>query len=52
MRIVRHWSRLPGKVIDTPPLEVCKARLEGALSNLIYSKLSLMMAGGVKLDDL
>ncbi|KAK4816809.1 hypothetical protein QYF61_023496 [Mycteria americana] len=35
MRVVRHWSRLPREVVDAPPLAVFKARLDGALSNLV-----------------
>jgi len=35
MRVVRHWNRLPGEVMDTPSLEVLKVRLDGALSNLM-----------------
>ncbi|KFM05120.1 hypothetical protein AS27_03742, partial [Aptenodytes forsteri] len=35
MRVVRHWHRLPREVVDAPSLEVFKARLDGALSNLI-----------------
>ena len=35
MRVVRHWHRLPGEVVDAPSLEVFKARLDGALSNLV-----------------
>ncbi|KFP96565.1 hypothetical protein N329_11800, partial [Haliaeetus albicilla] len=35
MRMVRHWNRLPREVVDAPSLEVFKARLDGALSNLI-----------------
>ena len=35
MRVVKHWRRLPGEVVDAPSLETFKARLEGALSNLI-----------------
>ncbi|KAK4818824.1 hypothetical protein QYF61_019861 [Mycteria americana] len=34
MRMVRHWNRLPREVVDAPSLEVFKARLDGALSNL------------------
>ncbi|KFW73073.1 hypothetical protein AS28_03573, partial [Pygoscelis adeliae] len=35
MRVVRHWNRLPREVVDVPSLEVFKARLDGALSNLV-----------------
>ncbi|KFV41143.1 hypothetical protein N341_01338, partial [Tyto alba] len=35
LRVVRHWNRLPRKVVSAPSLEVFKARLDGSLSNLI-----------------
>ncbi|KFZ61086.1 hypothetical protein N321_04552, partial [Antrostomus carolinensis] len=35
VRVVRHWNRLPKEVVDAPSLEVLKARLDEALSNLI-----------------
>jgi len=35
IEIVRHWNRLPREVVDTPPLETLKVRLDQALSNLI-----------------
>ncbi|KFR08614.1 hypothetical protein Y956_00978, partial [Nipponia nippon] len=34
-RVVRHWYRLPREVVDAPSLEVFKARLDGALSNMV-----------------
>lgn len=35
MRVVRQWNRLPKEVVDTPSLELFKARLDGALRNLV-----------------
>ncbi|KFR05653.1 hypothetical protein Y956_02773, partial [Nipponia nippon] len=35
MRVVNHWNRLPREMVDAPSLETFKARLDGALSNLI-----------------
>ncbi|KFP90454.1 hypothetical protein N311_01475, partial [Apaloderma vittatum] len=35
LRVVRPWNRLPREAVDAPSLEVFKARLDGALSNLI-----------------
>ena len=35
MRVVRCWNRLPREVVDAPSLEVFKARLDGALGNLV-----------------
>ncbi|KFQ40647.1 hypothetical protein N332_01576, partial [Mesitornis unicolor] len=35
VRVVRHWHRLPRKVVDAPSLEVFKARLDRALGNLV-----------------
>jgi len=35
MRVVNHWNRLLREAVDAPSLEVFKARLDGALSNLV-----------------
>jgi len=50
-RAVKHWNGLPREVVKAPSLETFKARLDGALSNLTYLKMSLLTAG-VGLDDL
>ena len=52
VRVVRHWNGLPREFVDAPSLAVFKARLDGALGNLVWWKVSLPMAGGVELDDL
>ncbi|KFR03364.1 hypothetical protein Y956_15427, partial [Nipponia nippon] len=35
VKVVRQWNRLPREVVDSPSLKVFKARLDGALSNLV-----------------
>ncbi|KFR16808.1 hypothetical protein N306_13786, partial [Opisthocomus hoazin] len=35
MRVMRHWNRLPREAVDAPSLQVFKAMLYGALSNLV-----------------
>ena len=47
MRVVKPWPRLPREVVDAPSLETFKIRLDGALRNLIYLKMSLLTAGGL-----
>jgi len=51
MRVVRPWPRLPREAVTAPSLAVLKARLDGALSTLGWWKMSLLMAGGLELDD-
>jgi len=52
MRVVKHWHRLPREAVAALSLAVFKARLDGALSNLVWWKMSLLMAGGLEPDDL
>jgi len=52
MGVVRHWPRLPREAVAALSLEVLKARLDGALSNLVWWKRSLPMAGGLDVGDL
>jgi len=35
MRVLKHWHRLPREAVDAPSLAVFKARLDGALSNVV-----------------
>ena len=35
VRVVRHWNRLPREAVDALSLEAFKARLDGAVSNLV-----------------
>jgi len=35
MRVVKHWHGLPREAVAAPSLAVFKARLDGALSNLV-----------------
>lgn len=54
MSMVRHWRRLSREDVDAASLEVLfKARLDGALSNLIYRKeVSLPISELLELGDL
>jgi len=47
MRVVKHWHRWPREVVEAPSLETFKARLDGALSNLVWLKMSLLTAGAL-----
>jgi len=52
LRVVRHWPRLHREAVAVPSLALFKARLDGALSNLVWWKVSLPMTGGLEQDDL
>jgi len=45
MRVMKHWNKLPREVVEAPFLEIFKARLDGALSNLVWLKMSLLTPG-------
>jgi len=47
MRVVKHWNGLPREVVDAPSLETFQARLDGALSSLVWLEMSLLTAGGL-----
>ncbi|KFO96102.1 hypothetical protein N300_11193, partial [Calypte anna] len=34
-RMVRQWKRLPSEAVDAPSLKLFKAKLHGALNNLV-----------------
>jgi len=42
--VVKHWNRLPREVVEAPSLVTFKIRLDGALSNLVCLKMSLLTA--------
>jgi len=46
VRVVKPWHRLPTEVVNAPSLETFKVRLDGALSNLVKLKMSLLIVGG------
>jgi len=50
--VVKHWPRLPREAVAALSLAGFKARLHGALSNLVWWKMSLLMSGGLDPDDL
>ncbi|KFR13887.1 hypothetical protein N306_00439, partial [Opisthocomus hoazin] len=35
LKVVKQWNRLPREAVEAPSLETFKARLDGALSNLV-----------------
>jgi len=50
VRVLRSWHRFPREAVAAPSLAVLKARLDGALSTLVWWKGSLPVAGGLELD--
>jgi len=47
MRMEKPCNGLPREVVDAPSLGTFQTRLDGALSNLIQCKMSLLMVGGL-----
>ena len=50
--VVRPWHRLPREAVGAPSLETFKDGLDGVLGSLVWWEVSLLMVGGLKLDDL
>jgi len=50
--VLRPWHRLPREAVAAPSLAVFEARLDVALSNLAWWKVSLPVVGGLELDNL
>jgi len=46
IRVVRPWHRLPREAVAAPSLAVFKARLDGALSNLVWWRCPCSWQGG------
>jgi len=45
VKVVKHWKRFPREVVDAPSLETFQVGLDGALSNLNWWRMSLLIAG-------
>ena len=35
LRVMQHWNKLPREVVDSPPLEIFRTRLEKVLCSLL-----------------
>jgi len=44
---VKYWNGSPREAGDAPSLEIFKARLDWALSNVGWLEMSLLRAGGL-----
>lgn len=51
MKVVKHWNRLL-KVVIFPSMEPFIFVFDRPLSNLMLSKMSLLIAGGIGQDEL
>ncbi len=52
MRVVRHWNRMHREAVCVPFLKLLKAKLDGALGNLVWWVATLPTAGGLELDGI
>lgn len=43
MTVIKHWSRLPRKMVDASFLETFKVRPDKSLSNLVWLRMSLLI---------
>lgn len=46
VKMLKHWGRLPREIVDALSLEVLKASLGGAWSNMVLWKVSMPMGRG------
>ena len=44
LRVMEHWNRLPGEVVDSPSLEIFKTHLDKVLCSLLW--VTLLWQGG------
>jgi len=44
---MKHWNRLPGKVVDVPSLEMFKVRLDGAWATWSSWRCPCSLEGGL-----
>lgn len=47
MKVEKQWKVLPRKVLGSLSLETSEVRLDGALTNLIELKMSILIAGAL-----
>ena len=47
LTLVKPWHRLPREMVDVSSLETFQVWLDWALSNLVWLKISLLLAGGL-----